>query len=437
MSSSEATEPKSEEAGHTTLRRTLLLAMTCLISLAAAAWTVYWATVLRHYESTDNAYVGGDLVQITPQVGGTVLAIYADDTDKVQAGQPLVKLDPADAQLALEAAQAQLGQTVREVRRLYANNGALTAQVRLRAADAVRARSEVLRAEDDLSRRQALAPTGAVSAEELNHAKVALDDARSALTAATEAAAAAREELAASLALTAGSSVETHPNVQRAAAKVREAYLALTRADLPSPVAGTVARRNVQLGSRVAPGAPLMTVVPLNQVWVEANFKESQLAAMRVGQPVELSADFYGSAVRYHGRVEGLGAGTGAAFALLPAQNATGNWIKVVQRLPVRIALDPRELAANPLRVGLSMQVQVDVSDRRGKALAQVSGTQRRVERTAVFDQPTSAADAMIRRIVLANLGAAAPGRRSSNVATPEGPTAPTRAALSASDGKS
>ncbi len=423
VASTPTTAPAAAPAGTPSARqqrrKRLLLLLFGIVVFAGLAWALYWFIALRHYESTDNAYVSANLVQVTPQVGGTVLEIYADDTDVVRAGQPLVKLDPADAQMALEQAQAQLGQTVREVRTLYANNNAYAAQVALREADVARARAEVERAEDDVARRQALAPRGAVSAEELNHATSALSNARSALVAAQAAVTAAREQASANRALTDGTSVEDHPNVQRAAARVREAHLALTRAELVAPVSGTVARRSVQVGSRVAAGTPLMTVVPLDAVWVDANFKESQLASMRIGQPVELTADVYGSKVRYSGRVEGMGAGTGAAFALLPAQNATGNWIKVVQRVPVRIALDPKELAAHPLRAGLSMEVKVDIADQSGKPLADAptAKADKPAVQAAVQGGRSSEADAMVEKIIAANLGR--PLARNAAPATP------------------
>ena len=352
-------------------RRPALLAVAGVTLLAGLAYGAYWSLVLRHYESTDNAYVQAPMVQITPQVGGTVLAILADDTDIVKAGQPLVKLDPADAQLALERAQAQLAQTVREVRTMYATNGTLAANIRLREAEVARMQSDVTRANDDVNRRQPLVATGAVAGEEMKHTENALAAAKSALAAAQSALAAAQEQAVSNRALTEGTNVENHPNVQRAASAVREAYLALQRTELPAPVTGQVAKRTVQVGQRIAAGAPLMSIIPLDQVWVEANFKEVQLRQMRIGQPVKLSADIYGRKVEYDGHVVGLGAGTGAAFALLPAQNATGNWIKVVQRVPVRIALDRRELAAHPLRIGLSTRVAVDVRDDSGAQLAQ------------------------------------------------------------------
>lgn len=387
-------------------RRKALALATVVVLAAAVAYGAYWALVLDHYESTDNAYVQGNVVQITPQVGGTVVAINADDTDHVKAGQVLVKLDPADARVALEQAEAQLAQTVREVRTLYANNATLKAQIAVRKAEALRARSDLARALDDVERRAPLVATGAVGQEELDHSRAQLTAARNSASAAQAALAAAREQLASSRTLTDGTVVDRHPSVLRAAARVREAFLALQRAELLAPVEGYVAKRSVQLGQRVQAGVPLMSVIPLGQVWVEANFKETQLRDMRLGQPVELTADVYGSKLAYHGVVAGLGAGTGSAFALLPAQNASGNWIKVIQRVPVRVALDAKEVAEHPLRVGLSMEVRVDVRDTRGRMLAE--GTRASsAERTAVYDTGDHAAAADVRRIIADNLRAA------------------------------
>ncbi len=385
-------------------RKKALSAVAAAVVLGGAAYAAYWALVLNHFESTDNAYVQGNVVQLTPQVGGTVVAINADDTDHVKAGQLLVKLDPADAQVALDQAEAQLAQTVREVRTLYANNGTLKAQIALRAADLARSQSELARAQDDVTRRAPLVATGAVGREEFNHVSSQLAAARSSVAAAQSATLAAREQLATNQTLTDGTALEQHPNVKRASARVREAYLALKRADLLAPVDGFVAKRSVQLGSRVQAGAPLMSLIALDAVWVEANFKESQLQKLRIGQPVTLVADVYGRRVEYSGAIEGLGAGTGAAFALLPAQNATGNWIKVVQRVPVRITLDPKQLAEHPLRVGLSMDAKVDISKTEGRMLADGSRTST-VAQTAVFDQNNSAADAEVRKIIVANGG--------------------------------
>jgi len=358
----------------------------------------------RQQESTDNAYVQGNVIQITPQIGGTVTAILADDTDFVKAGQPLVQLDPADAKVALQLAESNLAQAVRQVRGLYANNLTLEAQVNLRETDVAKAQTEVSRAADDLARRQSLVGNGAVSKEELAHAQSQLAQAQSALAAARAAVVTARDQLGSNQTLTDGTKLENHPNVQGAAAKVREAYLALHRASLPAPVDGYIAKRTVQLGQRVAAGTPLMSVIALNTLWVDANFKEVQLRNIRIGQPVTLTADVYGKRVEYKGTVAGLGAGTGAAFSLLPAQNATGNWIKVVQRVPVRVALDAKEVAANPLRVGLSMEATVDVTQQDGKTVADAARTTTTVQ-TDVYAMLDERATAEINRIIAANAG--------------------------------
>src|SRR6478672_4394557 len=400
--SNETQTPATKLAGNPK-RKKALISIAAVVAVAGLTWGVYQWRVAGHYESTDNAYVQGNVIQITPQIGGTVMGIYADDTDFVKAGQPLVQLDPADAKVALEQAEANLAQAVRQVRTLYANNGSLAAQVNLRQADIAKAQADVARANDDMNRRQSLAGNGAVSKEELNHAASQLANAKSALAAAQAGVTAAREQLASNQAMTEGTSVEQHPSVQAAAAKVREAWLASQRAAIPAPVDGYVAKRTVQLGQRVAAGAPLMSLVPLKQVWVDANFKEVQLRKIRIGQPVTLTADVYGSKVEYKGTVEGLGVGTGAAFALLPAQNATGNWIKVVQRVPVRVALNPDEVARHPLRVGLSMDATVDVTNQDGKTLSDAPRGASIAQSTPVFTAQDGAADAEVRRIIAAN----------------------------------
>ena len=385
-------------------RRKALLSVASVVVVAGLVWGAYEWLVARHYESTDNAYVQGNVVQITPQIGGTVTAINADDTDFVKAGQLLVQLDPADVKVALDQAEANLAQTVRQVRTLYANNGSLGAQISLHEADVTKARAEIARASDDLNRRRSLVGNGAVSKEELNHAITQLANAKSALAAAEAGVATAREQLASNQTMTEGTSVEQHPSVLAAAAKVREAWLASQRAALTAPVDGYVARRTVQLGQRVAAGAPLMSVIALKQVWVDANFKEGQLRKIRLGQPVKLTADVYGTKVEYRGTVVGLGAGTGSAFALLPAQNATGNWIKVVQRVPVRVSLDPQQIAAHPLRVGLSMDAEVDVSDQSGKTLADAPRSTP-VAQASDYGAPDLRADDEVRRVIAANMG--------------------------------
>ncbi len=394
--------PTSHETNHA--RRRGLTVIAAVVVLGGVGWGVWHWMHARHFETTDNAYVAGNVVQITPQVSGTVLAIGASDTDFVRAGQVLVQLDATDARVALQRAEAQLAQTVREVRTVYANNAPLQAQVSLRQADLARARADAARAEDDVNRRRPLLATGAVGKEEFQHASAQLTASQSAVAAAQAAVQAAREQLTAGQTQTEGTRPQEHPNVQRAAAQLREAWLALERATLKAPVDGTVAKRGVQLGQRVAAGAPLMTLVGLSDLWVDANLKENQLARVHIGQPVELTADVYGKKVLYHGTVSGLGAGTGAAFALLPAQNATGNWIKVVQRVPVRIALDKQELAAHPLRVGLSMDASIDVSDQSGADLASTPSTAP-LSSTAIFDASLHAADARVAQIVADNLG--------------------------------
>jgi membrane fusion protein (multidrug efflux system) len=331
-----------------------LLALLLICLATGAACAVYWFQVARWQESTDDAYVAGLIVHVTPQVAGTVTTVFVDDTDTVEAGEVLVALDDADGRITLEQAEAALAHTVREVRALYVNNDALRAQIAARQA-------EVDRLGANLARRTAIADSGAVPREEIDHARESLRAARAALRA-------AREQLKANRALTLGASIENHPKVLEAAARVEEAWLAWARSRIVAPVAGQVAKRGVQTGQRVTPGTPLMTVIPLDRLWVDANFKEVQLGRMRIGQPVILTADYYGADIRYRGRVAGLSAGTGSAFALLPAQNATGNWIKVVQRVPVRVELEPEDLAAHPLRIGLSMQVTVDIRDNGGAA---------------------------------------------------------------------
>ena len=374
----------------TRVRRWRALAIVASVTLIAGlAYGAYWAQVLRYHQSTDDAYVGGNVVQITPQIYGTVVGIGADDTQFVKAGQTLVRLDQADAHVALDQAEAQLARTVRDVRNLFATTSQLEANVQAR-------QTELNAAQSDLARRQRLGASGAVSGEELQHATDTVKTAQAGLLA-------AQQQLAANRARIDNTTVQNHPQVRDAAAAVRNAYLTLARTELPAPVSGFIARRNVQLGQRVSPGTPLMAVVPLEQVWVDANFKEPQLARMRVGQPVRLTADLYGTRVVYHGTVAGFGAGTGAAFSLLPAQNATGNWIKIVQRVPVRIALNPRELTAHPLQIGLSMKADVEVrGGATGSRLPQLVSDVPGVS-TNVFASSDALADARVQAIIAAN----------------------------------
>jgi membrane fusion protein (multidrug efflux system) len=354
-----------------------------------AAYGVYWDRDLRYSVYTDDAYVSGNVVQITPRISGTVVAIGADNTQFVKAGQTLVRLDPEDAKVTLQESEAQLAKTVRQVRNLFATTSELQANVQVR-------RTDLAKAQSDYARRARLARSGAISGEELQHAGDAVRAAQAALSA-------AQQQLAANRAWIDGTTIATNPAVRDAAAAVHAAYLNYARTTLPAPVSGFVARRDVQLGEHVSSGTPLMAVVPLNEVWVDANFKESQLDDMRVGQPVSLTSDLYGSHVVFHGHVIGFGAGTGSAFSLLPAQNATGNWIKIVQRVPVRVALDPRELAQHPLQIGLSMKAYVNVRDDNGLRLPEVASNDHDYS-TDVFQSVAAQADETVRQIIAANV---------------------------------
>jgi membrane fusion protein (multidrug efflux system) len=354
-------------------RRKGLMWVAALVAAGALAWTAFELFVSSKQQITDNAYVMGHVTQVTPQIAGTVLEVKAEETDRVQVGQTLIRLDPADASVAWAQAEAQLAQTVRDTAALYAQTHQLEEMWQAKKAEAARAQADVDRLQADVQRRQPLLPTGAVGQEEYDRSARLLEAGRQNLNAAQAAVRAAHEQWQASLSQTQGVPLPRHPNVLKAVAHLREADLAMQRVTIRSPIAGHVVKRQVQVGHRVQPGTPLLTVVSLDQLWVDANFKESQLQDIRIGQPVEMESDVFGSKVIYHGKVMGLGAGTGSAFALLPAQNATGNWIKVVQRVPVRISLDPQELAHHPLRVGLSMEVTVDTHDRNGRMLSDVT----------------------------------------------------------------
>ncbi|MBA4708009.1 HlyD family secretion protein [Aquitalea aquatica] len=369
-------------------RKRNLFVATGIIAALAIGYGAYWGLVLSHQENTDDAYVAGHMVQLTPEVGGTVVKIAAEDTDRVNSGQTVVAFDNSDAKLAFERARNEFAQTVRETRQLMTSTQQLAAQVAVREA-------ELAKAQADLKRRETLAGSDAISSEELGHARDAVSTAKAALDA-------AREQAKATDALVGKDVLAKQPNVQRAASKLKEAWLALQRTEVKAPVSGYVARRNVQVGQRVAAGTPLMVVVPLESVWVDANFKEVQLAKIRIGQDVELTADLYGSKVSYHGKVQGLSAGTGSAFSLLPAQNATGNWIKVVQRVPVRIQLDPKQLKEHPLRVGLSVDAVVDISKQDGPSLADTPRTTPAQE-THALTPDLKQADELVASLLAAN----------------------------------
>jgi membrane fusion protein (multidrug efflux system) len=344
--------------------------------IVGALGTILWFWLTAGHVNTDNAYVDADLVQITPLYGGPVAASYVSNTDEVKKGQLLVLLDDADAKIALAQAKAELGQVQRKVRGYFASDVALGGQVNSRDADIAGASARLAsaqadfdRARVDLERRQALSASGAVSGDELTQAQNAFASAQAGLRSAQAGRTQAIAQKAAAVgqqqvnkALFEGASVDANPEVAAAQAKVQQAELNLSRTRITAPIDGVIAKNVIQVGQQVQPGQSLMSIVPIYSVYVNANYKEAQLRKVRVGQPAVLTADLYGGSVKYHGKVVGIGGGTGAAFALIPAQNATGNWIKVVQRLPVRIALDSHELQAHPLRVGLSMDANIDVS---------------------------------------------------------------------------
>ncbi len=374
-------------------RKRALLVVAALVVLAGIGWLAYYLLVARWHEQTDDAYAQGNIVNITPQTAGTVVAISVEDGMRVTAGQVLVQLDPNDAEVAYQQAVANLANTVRQVRGLFSSVDAAQADIAARQVAVAQARA-------DVARRSGLVATGAVSAEELAHARAQLQAAEAALSA-------SRGQLSRNRALVDATTVGNQPQVQAAAAQLRQAYLAVQRSAIVSPIDGYVGERSVQLGQRVQPGAALMTVIPLHEVWVEANFKETQLHDMRLGQPVTLTADVYGDDVVYDGTLVSLGLGTGSAFSLLPAQNASGNWIKIVQRIPTRIALDSKQLAAHPLRLGMSMSVDVEVRDQSGPVLpAAVAG--KPLLTTAAYDKQLHDADALIEKTIEDNLARAA-----------------------------
>jgi membrane fusion protein (multidrug efflux system) len=343
MSSTEHASPNGR-------RRLLLSILAIVVVIGLVGYGLYWFLYASHFESTDDAYVGGDVVAITSRENGTILALHADNTQTVYRGQLLVEIDPITTRVALDAAEADLARTVRNVRTEFAKVDQTNAQLR-------EARTALSLARSDLRRRASAG--NSVSAEELSHARDAVTSAEASVTA-------AESGLVEAQAAVQGTRVANNPDVLAAIARVRQAAIAYAHMNLYAPVDGEVAQRTVQLGQQVAPATPLMAVVPLQAVWVDANFKEAQLARMRVGQPVTITTDIYGGGVKFHGRVLGLGAGSGNAFALLPPQNASGNWIKIVQRVPVRIALDPQELRDHPLRIGLSVYASTDVSNTSG-----------------------------------------------------------------------
>lgn len=368
-------------------RRKIMTVLAVIFIVIALLYLLYWLIWGRFEVNTDDAYVNGNVVSLMPQVSGTVAEIFTDDTQLVRTGQTLIKLDGADATIAYENARANLSDTVRQVKQYFANAKRAQANLVIRKADYVKAKL-------DLGRRVGLVTEKAVSREEIQHYQTALAAAKAVYDSALY-------ELEASYGLVENTHLYTHPLVEKAKAAFKQAYLNLARTTIQSPLTGFVAKRNVQVGQEVNPATPLLAIVPLYDVWVDANYKESQLDSLRIGQPVHLTADAY-PGVTYHGRIMGLNAGTGAAFAILPPQNATGNWIKIVQRLPVRIVLDKKEIEKNPLQIGLSMQVSTDISDLSGLRLANVANT-KLLYSTDIYARQLATVNKLIEQILREN----------------------------------
>lgn len=358
-------------------RRTWLIRLAIAVVVVGVLWAAWYLLVGRNHVSTDNAYVNAEMAQVTPLISAQVIDVRVSDTQPVRKGDLLVRLDPTNAEIAVAQAQADLAEARRRFRQTTATSGSLSAQVEARGADIVQARAQlksaqadVEKARVDLQRREALVNDGAVSGDEVTaarktyaNAQAALQTAAAGVRTAEATRNAASGQLQANDALVRGSTIDTDPAVMAAKARLESAQLDLKRTLIRAPIDGVVTRRQVQVGQRVAQGNAIMTIVPLQQVYVDANFKERQLRRVRIGMPAKVTSDLYGGDVVYHGKVVGFAGGTGSSMSLIPAQNATGNWIKVVQRLPLRIALDPKELAAHPLRVGLSMEVELDLSE--------------------------------------------------------------------------
>lgn len=395
--------PKSEEQMNEK-RQFYLMLMTGIFLVVALLYFFYWLIIARFYEETDNAYVNGNIIPITSQIEGIIIAVKADDTQFVKKGQALVQLDPIDSLIAYEQAKANLAQTVRTTNQFFLNNSGLQATVSVHETSLEQARI-------DLERRKNAIGYGAVSKEELTHAQDSLKSANASL-------AQSRAALLANQALTNNTDLEHHPSVLAAAAKLQQAYIDYMRTTIRAPLAGEVAKRTAQVGQRIAAGTLLMAIVPLEEVWVDANFKEKQLRHMRIGQKATLTADVYGSSVAYHGKIVGFSGGTGSAFSLLPAQNATGNWIKVVQRLPVRIQLDPRELQDHPLRIGLSMSVTVNTHDQNGKFISDF--VKPPVYKTEIYENLEKESNDVIAKIIKDNIGKTADLEQSGNNSSTE-----------------
>ncbi|MHA6312341.1 multidrug efflux MFS transporter periplasmic adaptor subunit EmrA [Pantoea sp. S-LA4] len=356
MSATAEAQSPQPSANKKKKRKSVLIVLALIFVLIGIAWGVYWFLVLRHFQETDDAYVAGNQVQVMAQVSGSVNKVWFEDTDFVKKGDVLVSLDKTDAEQAFEKAQTALATSVRQTHQLMINARQYQATITLR-------QTALAQAEADLKRREPLGASNLIGREELQHARDAVASAKAELDVAVQ-------QYNANQAMILNTSLENQPAVKQSAAELRDAWLALQRTDIRSPMDGFVSRRSVQVGSQISPSTPLLAVVPATNLWIDANFKETQLAGVRIGQPATVVADIYGDDVVYHGKVVGLDMGTGSAFSLLPAQNATGNWIKVVQRLPVRIELNPQDIAQHPLRIGLSTLVKIDTTSTEGSTLA-------------------------------------------------------------------
>ncbi|TEW54700.1 HlyD family efflux transporter periplasmic adaptor subunit [Psychromonas sp. RZ22] len=361
------------------------------------AWVTYYELYAKYSQETGDAYVNGNLVVISPQIPGTVSKVVPDEGDYVKKGQVLVSLDSNDTKIALQGAEAKLANSVREVRSLYATADNAKARVKTNKV-------EYTQAVNDYKRRENLVKSGAISKEDLNHYRDMVEKTRSEYLA-------AQQSLKMTIALVDNTVIETHPAVKTAVSNLRQSYLNNIRTQIVAPVSGYVAKRAVQLGSQVQPGTQLMVIVPLHQVWVDANFKESQMKDMRIGQSVVLTSDLYGDDVEYKGKIESLGIGTGSAFSLLPAQNASGNWIKIVQRLPVKIRLDDENQEQYPLRIGLSMLAKVDIEDTSGTVLATTPQEEARFD-TDVYQNTLEEADKLVTKILHENVGLITPSEK-------------------------
>ncbi|MBL5864243.1 multidrug efflux MFS transporter periplasmic adaptor subunit EmrA [Serratia fonticola] len=390
MSASAETQTPQQPAGKKRQRKFWLLLLTFIFVIIGVAYLVYWFLVLRHHQETDDAYVAGNQVQIMAQVSGSVNSVTFDNTDFVRKGDVLLTLDPTDAEQAFERAKTALANSVRQTHQLVINGKQYQANIALR-------KSELSKVENDLKRRIVLGNADAIGREELQHARDAVDNARAALEVAVQ-------QYNANQAMVLNTPLDKQPAVLQAAAQMRDAWMALQRTRIVSPITGFVSRRSVQVGAQISPGTPLMAIVAPDHVWVDANFKETQIANMRIGQEATVVSDLYGSDVVFKGKVVGIDMGTGSAFSLLPAQNATGNWIKVVQRLPVRIELDAQQVAEHPLRIGLSTLVKVDTTNLDGLVLSDTV-RQKPLFETSALTLDLAPVNQMIADVIHANAG--------------------------------